>query len=253
MKKILSILLCAALLFCVTACSNGTSSSVIPTFNTPEPAGVLFVSIGAEFKIVYDTQGMTVAAEGINEAAYEAVSAQGNTSGIACSTVISKLVETAIAQGSNQLNRVVVIKQAPGGQVPSDTFLEEIRTATVGITDFEVVLVTADTLTSEGYISADTAKDILLRQLKLTNVTVRCSEVSEDLYTLTCEISGAEREYQLYATTGTVILNPNAEEEVVSPDGEMMDGDFFEEYDERPRQEQEQSTAQELEEAEGIQ
>lgn len=244
MKKILSVLLCAALLVCFAACGNQASSAT-PTFHTPETAGVLFVSLGAEFKIVYDTEGMAVAVESTNDAAIAVVSALGNVSGTACSAVIGKLVETTIEQGSNQLNRVVVIKQAPGAQAPTDPFLEDIRLAAAAATDFEVVLVTADRLTAEGYISTDTATDILLRQLKLTDVTVRCSGVENGLYTLTFEISGAEQEYRLYAATGTVILETETED-VFSPDGDNMDGEPLEEPGQESDSEPEYNDVQEL-------
>ncbi|MBR2637114.1 MAG: hypothetical protein IKD34_08785 [Oscillospiraceae bacterium] len=222
MKKILSFLLCAALLLCFAGCTKEPASNVPPAFDTPEAAGVLFVSIGAEFKIVYDTQGLVIAVDSMNAAANETLTTYTSYAGSACDTVVSKLVETAIDLGSNQSNRVVIIKQASDSQVPSANFLEDVRVDTVAVTDFEVVLITADTLTVDGYISADAAKDILLRQLKLTDVTISCSEVKNGLYTLTFETDGAEQEYRVDAATGTVVLETNTGNEII-PDLDIPD------------------------------
>lgn len=228
MKKILSILLCVTLLLCFAACGNEPAPEATPTFDTPEVAGVLLVSVGAEFKIVYDTQGLVVAVEAMNDAANEAFAACADAVGAACDTVASKLVKSAIDLGSNNANRVVVIKQAPDAKVPSANFLEDVRVDTAAVTDFEVVLIAADTLTADGYISADAAKDILTRQLKLTDVTMTCSEVKDGLYTLTFETEGAEQEYQVDAVSGTVVLEATAEEDPSTD---------FENPDEEPQEE----------------
>ena len=231
MKMILSVLLCAAVLLCFAGCEKEPATNVTPTFNTPEAAGVLFVSVGAEFKIVYDTQGLVVAVDGMNDAANETLATYTDAAGAACDSAVSKLVETAIELGTNQRNRVVVIKQAPDSQVPNANFLEDVRTDTVAVTDFEVVLITADTLTADGYISAEAAKDILLRQLKLVDMTVTCSNVKDGLYTLTFETDGAEQEYQVSAVNGTVVLEESLDD-ILSPDngGELqedIEADFF--------------------------
>ena len=230
-RKILSALLCAALLLCFAGCAKEPVTNVTPTFDTPETAGVLFVSVGAEFKIVYDTEGLVIALDGTNNAAGEVVSAYGDANGAACDAVVSKLIKDTVDLGSNGFNRVVVIKQASGSVVPSANFLEDVRLDAASATDFEVVLILADTLTQDGYISADAAKDILVRQLKLTDVTITCSDVVDDRYTLTFETDGAEQEYQVDAVTGTVILQ-TVVDEFVDPDVENMDGEQEEEiYD----------------------
>lgn len=223
-KKILSVLLCAALLLCFAGCAKKPVTEVTPTFETPEASGVLFVSIGAEFKVVYDTEGLVVAVDGINDEANQVIFTYSDAIGAACDTVISKLVEKTVELSANGNNRVVVIKQAPSSNAPSAKFLEDVRLDAAGATDFEVVLILADTLTEDGNISADAAKDILTRQLKLTDVTMTCSDIVDDRYTLTFETDGAEQEYQVDATTGTVILQSSADE-VVIPDFDNLDAE----------------------------
>lgn len=224
MKKLLSALLCAALLLCFAGCAKEPTNEVTPTLDTPEASGVLFVSIGAEFKVVYDTEGLVVAVEGTNDDAIQVVSAYSDAVGTACDVVVSKLVEKTVELSANGNNRVVVIKQAPGAAAPSAKFLEDVRLDTASATDFEVVLILADTLTEDGYISADAAKDILTRQLKLTDVAMTCSDVVDDRYTLTFETDGAEQEYLVDAVTGTVILQASAED-IVIPDFDNLDAE----------------------------
>lgn len=224
-KKLLSVLLCAALLLCFAGCAKEPANvEQNPTVETPDTAGVLFVSIGAEFKVVYDTEGLVVAVEATNDNANQVVSAYTDAIGSACDAVVSKLVEQTVDLAVNGLNRVVVIKQAPDAKTPSSKFLEDVRLDAAGATDFEVVLILADTLTEDGYISADAAKDILTRQLKLTDVTMTCSDVVDDCYTLTFEIDGAEQEYRVDAITGTVILQDSADD-IIIPDFDNLDAE----------------------------
>ena len=223
-KKLISVLLCAALLLCFAGCAKKDASDATPTIETPETSGVLFLSIGAEFKVIYDTEGLVVAVEAISDDATEIVSSYSDAIGTACDTVVSTLVAKTVELSANGDNRVVVIKQASASGAPSAKFLEDVRMDTAEATDFEVVLILADTLTEDGNISADAAKDILTRQLKLTDVAMTCSEIVDDRYTLTFETDGAEREYQVDAFTGTVILQASADDYII-PDFDNLDAE----------------------------
>lgn len=208
-KKLLSILLCTALLLCFAGCKDKEEASAptqAPVASTPETAGVLFLSVGTEFRVIYDTDGLVVAVESTNDTAAELLSSNDDAIGTACDLVVSDLIERSIAAGKHPQTRVVVIKQAPDSASPSAAFLENVRIDAAAVTDYEVVLILADTLTQEGYITADQAKDILTRQCKLTDVNIRCSDVEDGFYTLTFEIDGAEQEYKINAVTGTVVL-----------------------------------------------
>lgn len=211
MRKLLSILLCAALLLCITGCKDKEDTSTpAPTqalvSDTPEAAGVLFLSIGTEFKIIYDTDGLVVAVDSMNDTASELLSSNDDATGAACDVAVSDLIRRSLDAGKHPQTRVVVIKQAPESGAPSAAFLENIRIDAAAATDYEVVLILANTLTDEGYITADQAKDILTRQCKLSNVDINCSAVEDGFYTLTFEIDGAEQEYKIDAVTGTVLL-----------------------------------------------
>lgn len=210
LKKIFTSLLCVAMLLALVACGNDSASTTKPQAeNAPEAAGVLFVSTGAEFKVIFDTEGLVIAVDSMSDSAAEILLDYPEAIGLPCDKVVSNLVTLTAESGLHLATRVIVIKEAPGTKVPSASFLESVRVDAAAATEFEVVLITADTLTGEGYITADAAKDILTKQLKLTDVQIACSEAVDDTYTLTFEEEGAELEYKINAVTGTVILeNP---------------------------------------------
>lgn len=220
MKKILSIVICAAMILCLVACGNASAGkATLPQIDDAEAAGVLFVSIGAEFKVIYDEDGLVMAVESTEDAFDEISDTYSDAVGSPCDTVVSQLIKRTIEAEKHGATRVVVLKQAPGSKNPSANFLEDTRVDAAAVTDFEIVLISAKELTAEGYITPESAKDILTRQLKLVDVTVNCSEVEEATYTLTFESEGAEREYKMDAATGTVILDITAVDPFEIPEG----------------------------------
>lgn len=230
LKKVFALLMCAALLLCVVGCGKEPAPNNNPTGDDAlEAGGVLFVSVGAEFKVVFDTEGLVIAVDPLNGTAADVLSSYDTYTGADTKTVVSELVKQTIAGENNGESRVVVLKQAPGGQVPSKKFLEEVRQAAVAVTDFEVMLIEAKDLADGGYVTPDAAKDILTRQLKLTNVTMSHSEVVDDCYTITFELDGSELEYKVNAATGTVIIQRFSD---IGPDFDpTMEGDLeFEGY-----------------------
>lgn len=223
MKKFFALILCAVLLLCAAGCNKEPAQDSLPTHEAPEVAGVLFVSIGAEYKVIYDAEGMVMALDSMTSTAADIVINYSDAAGATCGAVVSELVKQTIEDGKHPLNRVVVIKQAPESKTPTEAFLEYIKTSAIAVTDYEVVLIPADALTAEGYITADAAKDILSRQLKLTDVAMECSAPEDGVYTLTFELEGAEQEYEVDAVTGTVLLS--------SLPSDLMGDDGFDMYD----------------------
>ena len=207
-KKILSILVCVALLMCFAGCSKEEpAKATAPAVSSvPETAGVLLLSIGTEFKIVYDTDGLVIAVDGMNTTANEILLSYSDFIGIACDTVASDLVKRSIDAGKHPLTNVVVIKQTPDSKSPSAAFMENIRIDVASASGYDVVVVLVDNLDANGYITAETAKDIIARQCQLTGTTATCSDVKDGFYTLTFELAGAEQEYKVNAVTGTVVL-----------------------------------------------
>ena len=225
-QKFLSALLCAALLLCVAGCKQEPAPATLPVNNTPEPAGVLFVSIGAEFKVIYDTDGLVIAVDSITDTAADVIISLEEIYGVPCDQLVSQLVKETISAGKHPYNRVVVIKQAPGSAPISSTFLEDVRIDAAAVTDYEVVLIPAENLTDKGYITGEAAVDILTRQLKLTDVTMSCVDNTAGAYVLTFELEGAEQEYQIDAVTGTVFLD-SLPSDLMGPNEDIFQEDFY--------------------------
>lgn len=206
-KKILSVFVCIALLMCFAGCSKKEPAASLPaTSSVPETAGVLFLSVGTEFKVVYDTDGLVIAVDGMNATANEILLDYADFTGAACDNVVSDLVKRSIDAGKHPYTKVVVIKQAPDSESPNAAFMENIRIDAAAVTDYDVVVVLVNNLDENGYITPETAKDIVVRQCKLTDTVVTCSEVENGFYFLTFELDGSEREYKVSAVTGTVVL-----------------------------------------------
>ena len=206
-KKLFAALLCVAMLVCAAGCQKAPAPvATNPVYKTPETAGVLFVSVGAEFKVIYDTDGLVIAVDGMTDTAADVIVSLEATTGVPCDQLVRQLVKETIDAGKHPYNRVVVIKQAPSSSTPSATFLEDVRIDAAAVTDYEVVMIDAESLTADGYITPETAIDILTRQLKLTDVTIHCTDNTAGAYILTFELEGAEQEYEIDASTGTVFL-----------------------------------------------
>ena len=207
-KKLFAAMICVAMLVCAAGCQKTSAPAVTsPVYKTPETAGVLFVSVGAEFKVIYDTDGLVIAVDGMTDTAADVIISLDATIGVPCDRLVSQLVKGTIDAGKHPYNRVVVIKQAPTSTVPNANFLEDVRIDAAAVTDYEVVMIPAESLTAEGYITSEAAIDILTRQLKLTDVTMNCVESTAGAYILTFELEGAEQEYEIDAVTGTVFLD----------------------------------------------
>ena len=207
-KKLFAALLGAVMLVCAAGCQKAPAPTVTtPVHKTPETAGVLFVSVGAEFKVIYDTDGLVIAVDSMTDTAADVIVSLEATTGEPCDQLVKELVKGAIEAGKHPYNRVVVIKQTPSSISPTATFLEDVRIDAAAVTDYEVVMIPAESLTAEGYITPETAIDILTRQLKLTDVTMNCADNTAGAYILTFELEGAEQEYEIDAVTGTVFLD----------------------------------------------
>ena len=208
MKKLFATMMSVAMLVCAAGCQKTPSATVTsPVHKTPEAAGVLFVSVGAEFKVIYDTDGLVIAVDSMSDAAADVVLSLEATLGVPCDQLVSQLVKGTIDAGNHPYHRVVVIKQAPTSTVPNANFLEDVRIDAAAVTDYEVVMIPAEELTANGYITSEAAIDILTRQLKLMDVTMNCVDDTAGAYVLTFELEGAEQEYKINAITGTVFLD----------------------------------------------
>lgn len=200
-KRFLAILCAAFILFSLCGCTDANK--------TPKstPIGSLQVAVEYVFNVTYDNGGLVTALAGLTGPSAGLASAYTTAIGAACDTVVATLVQTIVDSGDCQNTQVIVLKQTPKSQVPSDTFLEKIRTDAEAVADGRpVLLITADQLTAEGFISANTAVTILTQHLSLAGAKITCAEKPVDgKYALSVIHQGTETEYYVNADTGVVI------------------------------------------------
>ena len=201
-KKRFLLILCAAfMLLSLFGCTknNKTSQST--------PIGSLQLAIDYVFKVSYNNDGLVTALTGLSGPSTGLATGYSTAVGTACETVVTTLVQTIVDSGDCQNTQVIVLKQAPNSKVPSDTFLEKIRTDIEAVAGgLSVLLITADQLTAKGLISADTAVTILTKHLSLADAEITCAETPENgKYTLTVTHQGVISQYLVDADTGIVI------------------------------------------------
>lgn len=199
-KRFLPILCAAFMLLSLFGCTKN---------KTPEstPIGSLQLAIDYVFKVSYNNDGLVTTLTGLSEPSTGLAAGYSSAIGTACETVVTTLVQTIIDSGDCQNAQVIVLKQTPNSKVPSATFLEKIRTDAEAVAGGRpVLLITADQLTAEGFISASTAVTILTQHLSLADAKITCAEKPEDgKYALSVIHQGTETAYYVNADTGVVI------------------------------------------------
>lgn len=207
-KKILAILFAALMLLSVCGCTDAKNADENPTTIVQSiPIGSLQVAMEHVFDVTYDDGGLVTALAGLTGPSADLATAYTTAIGAACDTVVATLIQTIADSGESPNARVIVLKQTPDSEVPSATFLENIRIDAEAVAGGRpVVLVTADRLTAEGFISANTATAILTQHLSLAGANISCAETPEDgQYAMTVIHQGIVTEYFVDADTGVVI------------------------------------------------
>lgn len=212
MKKWICTLLCMALVLGLAACSQpasqqqGTTSSV----KEPEVFGMLTLNMNAIVNISYDKDGLVLSVTPENEMAEEFTKELTASLGASCSKIVCDLItaisESAYAQDQN----AILLKQTNGSQSPSETFLEDIALDAQKSAGSRTLIVAAvDTLTDEGYLSLDTAKEILTKQLGLENATLAGDPTVQDgYYWISVTQDDMTSEYSVDANLGTIEMLP---------------------------------------------
>lgn len=214
MKKTLAILLSAVMLLGIfTGCSTTPAvPTTMPTetIETAEPTaiGMLTLNANATVEVLYDADGLVLAAEGTDENGIAIAKALGDPLGQTCSDALTTLYGHSVDAGYiTEDTKSIVIKQAFGSQQPSDTFLQnltaELQTAAEAVT---VITVSVDELDSNGYIGTDKAKEILATHLGLdADTTIEGNPApTDEIYSFTITTNLATAYYAVNANTGLV-------------------------------------------------
>jgi len=214
-KKILVTILSIAMLLCFAGCNKAPEAT--PTnppaigVQDPEATGMLLLSMDAEVKVTYDDGGLVMGVEAVNELGSELLEKCNIAEGTACDAAVADLVKLAVENTTSDL-KAILIKQTLGSKSPSAKFLEDVRVdAEAAANGLDVILVEVSDLTEDGYLTAETAKDIFQRTQGIEGAQIS-DEMVNGSYNITVTDGEEEMNYTMDGDTGRVTyLEPEPE------------------------------------------
>jgi hypothetical protein len=231
-KKVLAVLLSAALLLCLAAC-GGKATTTKPTGGTaqtfePEAEGMLYLSMGAEIKVSYDKNGNVMTAEPANEAGQEILAETPVTAGAATSAAVAELVKAAVSASTSDL-KVILIKQAYGSSSPSKEFLGTIQAEAEAVAgSCKVIPVAVEELTADGYMPIDTIKAIFMANLGKDSAEITVTEdLANGFYYVAYKNGDVIGNYTVDADNGIITYLEDTPVIEVIPEEETIADDSF--------------------------
>lgn len=231
-KKVLAVLLSAALLLCLAAC-GGKATTTKPTGGTaqtfePEAEGMLYLSMGAEIKVSYDKNGNVMTAEPANEAGQEILAETPVAAGAATSAAVAELVKAAVSASTSDL-KVILIKQAYGSSSPSKEFLSTIQAEAEAVAgSCKVISVAVEELTADGYMPIDTIKAIFMANLGKDSAEITVSEdLANGFYYVAYKNDDVIGNYTVDADNGIITYLEDTPVIEVIPEEETIADDSF--------------------------
>lgn len=182
-----------------------------------EEAGSILLSMEPQIRISYDRKGKVLGIKGINEAGRKIVSDYSGFKGRNCEAVINELVQEIYDAGYFDTavegkTRNIVVKLEKGSIYPDSDFLEDVarevrRVVRDNRIDSSVVVLDKSDYLDNGYIGLEKAKEIVLKQLHLSEARFTDQEYDLDdgIYELEFTVDGVEYEYEVDAVTGKVM------------------------------------------------
>lgn len=240
LKKILSLLLVCAFMLGLMAGCGGESSGQGAT--SPEgqedlsdlSVGQLVLNCDAAFEIRYDKGGFVTSIDGIDEVGISIVDRYNSYIGKSCADAVRELLQlSAEEEVFTPDTPAVVIKQGFDSTSPSEDFLSKIvadaKTLSEGI---PVFLIAEKDLTENGYISFDTAKELLTNYLDMEDPPAVTGDPTpvQGLYALSISSATQVLMYTVDANTGKVATGypgGSVDDYIldIDPNGAMYDPD----------------------------
>lgn len=219
-KKFFALLLGAVMLLGLFAgCGSETPKQTEPV-NDPIPtaAGSMILSTAASFEILYDTEGMVMSINGINDAG-KILASNYDSMGKSCSAAIKELIAVSAKEGYLAHSvKNIVLKLNKGAALPTELFLDGLLTdAKSAAKDAgSAAVVTAigtDALDAEGYINAETAKALLLNELGVETFDdlKGSTAINNGAYLFTATAAGTTTSYSIDGETGLITANASDE------------------------------------------
>lgn len=248
MKKFFSAVLVVVMTISLLAgCGSqeATPTETDPTVSASIPAGTLVLCSGTCVSITYDTDGLVLKVNGVNEAGIELADSYTDYMGKPCATVAKELIAAGAQAGQLTPDvKNIIIKQNLRSQLPDSHFLETIETevkAAAEAAGSTAVITVIDTskLDEQGYINLDTAKALLCNELGVEKLDKYYGSATpiDGTYLCTAEVAGVQTSHVIDADTGLIadateedlLGNPDVEEETTMDPEETYEEEIVEE------------------------
>lgn len=221
MKKLTTLFLILAALM-AAGCGTKTDKDAILTENASgspitKTIGSLLLSINPEIEIGYDENGMVLSLEGENEDGKKVLSEYTDYKGKTCETVIDELVKKIYADGYFEKKvdgheKNIIIKLEDDSVCPDESFMENLeQTLQDSITECRLtsapILIDEKDLDTNGLITPEKAKEIVLSQLGLSDAQfIKVFFDPEDqTYEMKFTVDDITYEFEVNASNGKVI------------------------------------------------
>lgn len=223
MKKLIAAILVVVMaLGLLAGCgSNEPANQTDPVTKNPTPAGMLVLSAGAALSISYDSDGLVMVVDGIDDNGIVLTETYTEYLGKTCATVAKELIAAcAEAKYLTAETKNIVIKQSVRSELPGSHFLETIETEVKAAAEAAkatavITLIDESMLDDNGYINLDTAKALLCNELGVEKLDKYYGgeTVNDGSYICTAEVNGKQTSHNIDAVTG--LITEATEEELL--------------------------------------
>ncbi len=220
MTKLLTAALALTLSVSLFGCTKGEipqAEKALTGESKTVAAGTILLSVNPEIEVEYDSNGVVLEIEGVNDDGKSVANGYTGYEGRDCAEVVGALVQK-IYEGGYFENafaghaKNIIVKLEDGSQYPNDDFLETIadsvrKTIAACGANNAAVTVDRDDLDEQGRIGMEKARELVLTQLGLTEATFSDAEYELDdgVYEMEFTANGVEYEYEVDAVTGKVL------------------------------------------------
>ena len=217
-KLLAAAMCCLMLLGMLAGCGSKDSQETQPTsaagetVAAPDYFGMLVINANGTVNVTYNEKGQVTNIEGIDEQGLEIAVDYQDFLEVPCSDAVCTLVKNAIGKGFlNTQTNDIIIRQAYGSQNAADGFLDKIVTDVQAVVDnaklkASIVLISAEDLDHNGYISLKKAQELVFCYLNVTEVDLfEGTDVPVNgTYSFEVAVGYLEDHYLVDAATGVV-------------------------------------------------
>ncbi len=215
-KKLVNIITVGVMLAMILGAFSGCGSKTTADKNE-KAAGTMLLSVNPEIEIEYDSKGMVLDIEGINDDGKQICESYTQYEGKDCRTVVNDLVQ-AIYDKKYFENTVeghtknIIIKLEKDSICPDDTFMDDVRSGVQDVVkncgiSSKVIVVNEDDLDDKGYINTEKAKRLVMEQFGVKEIAFNehSYDLDDGIYEMEFSVNGVKYEYEVDARTGKIL------------------------------------------------